>query len=127
MFKANNKSTRFDSKRGSVATVHQSNNVLNSSEKFTKRIDKFRDFVRKRLNKIQDMWKHKFAVNDRLPSRGQEFEVVKESLNLGTKIKNELKTLLRDIVVECADKLGAAPCRYCVVGVGDLALNFATP
>ena len=106
-----------------AASSHHANPV----DKYTRKMDKFREFIRKRLNKVQDMWKHKFVSQERGAGKGQDLEVLKESINLSNKVRQEMKTLFKDIVIDCVAKLGEPPCKYAIVGVGDIALNYATP
>ncbi|KAK2143085.1 hypothetical protein LSH36_879g00014 [Paralvinella palmiformis] len=98
-----------------------------SARRHREAIQKTRDFVAKQVLRIQMLWATLIPNPDKSVTRRQECEVKKECMALKKKIRIDLKNVVADIAKECVDALGAPPCLFALVALGDLAVEECTP
>ena len=110
-----------------LLTTVPKRNPVDSAKRHKDAIQKVRDFTAKQVLRIQMIWAGMTPGDDKTVLRRQENEVKKECLSLKKKIKMDMRIVLVDMVKECVDAMGPAPCLYAVVVLGDFATEEFTP
>lgn len=112
-------------KCGSKAIAKHLNKDI--SQKVSSVIKKMRGDSRQRVEKILDMVDNIFHSDDKSVVTGQEETIIQETKMLCLRLRQAYKELVKTIVSHCEEALGHTPCKYAVLGVGDISTDSLTP
>lgn len=94
-------------------------------------LEKLRQWCKNEINKLNAWWaiaKQKYQDEESLISAHQLWlERAQRVKELYEYINKEYKAFISDLIKECKNILGPAPCQYAVIGLGSLSGGIATP
>ena len=96
---------------------------LNHRQKHRKLLNKLRENVKSRLDKIQKVVK---SNENSVTVRKDEEWLIKEMMAVTKRSKHDYKALLQQIVLTCRDGMGRAPCRNAFIGLDNYVSESTT-
>ncbi|CAH1779690.1 unnamed protein product [Owenia fusiformis] len=91
-----------------------------------KMLQLIREHAQVEVRSITQLWDSE-VDNDLESIRHREIIIAEKIRGLYSQITKDMTHFIRQLIFECFKTLGSAPCRYAILGCGDIARNEMTP